>query len=112
MTITAYLSKSLLGLIVLSVALAGCASYPPDYPTYPDPYRPVYSPSYPPVYVDPYPPTYTRSYPNYVYERRVIVRDQYRLNPNIQPPANRSQSDKPTCPNPVVKDGKVINCRH
>lgn len=112
MPITSHFSKLLSGLILLSISLAGCASYPPAYPSYPDPYRPVYSPSYPPVYVDPYPATYTRSYPNYVYERRVIVRDQYRQNNNNQPPPNRQQSNRPACPNPLVKDGKVINCRH
>ena len=101
-----------MGLILLSISLAGCASSPSSYQSYPDPYRPVYSPSYPPVYVDPYPTTYTRSYPNYVYERRVIVRDQYRNNHHYQPPANHPRSNRPACPNPVVKDGRVVNCRH
>jgi hypothetical protein len=112
MPVTLHSSKAGMGLILISISLAGCASSPSSYPSYPDPYRPVYSPSYPPVYVDPYPTTYTRSYPNYVYERRVIVRDQYRNNHHYQPLANHPRSNRPACPNPVVKDGRVVNCRH
>lgn len=112
MPITVHQSKSLARLILLSMTLPGCASYPPAYPTYSDPYRPVYSPTYTRVLVDPYPTTYSRSYPNYVYARRIIARDQHRSNYNKHSPSYRHQSNRHSCPNPAVKDGKAINCRN